>query len=130
MPEPVAAGKPTISSKQGPATTGETATAPEATTTGVAAVGEAATLPAGEAEALRAVVRLEGAPSWLRIEEDGQTVLEQTSEPGFSQEFEADRAISIHTGNASAVRVEIDGQDQGILGASGEVVVRTYTPEA
>ncbi len=56
VPEPVAAGKPTTSSKQGPATTGETATAPEAATTGVAAVGEAATLPAGEAEALSTTV--------------------------------------------------------------------------
>ena len=40
------------------------------------------------------------------------------------------RAITIRAGNAGAVRVVIDGQDRGVLGAEGVVVTRTFTSSA
>ncbi len=80
-----------------------------------------------ETDALRVGVRIVEAPSWLRIQVDGQTVLEQVSEPGFSREFEADQKVSIRTGNAGAVQIEANGQNLGRLGASGEVTSRTFT---
>ncbi len=73
-----------------------------------------------EANALRVVVRVVGSPAWLMIQEDGLTVLEEVSEPGFSGRFEADREIVLRTGNAGAVWVEVNGRDLVPLGASGE----------
>jgi hypothetical protein len=81
----------------------------------------------GVAEAVRVVVGVTGAPSWLRVQEDRQIVLDQMSEPGFAREFVADRAVSIQASNAGAVRVEVDGQNLGFLGADGEVTAHTYT---
>jgi transcriptional regulator with XRE-family HTH domain len=75
-------------------------------------------------DGLTAVIRVEGAPSWLQIQSDGEVALEQVAEPGFSQTFEAREQIIINTGNAGAVSVEVNGQDLGTLGENGEVLTR------
>lgn len=90
---------------------------------------ESAPPPTGEAEVVRLVVGVTGAPSWLRVQEDRQIVLGQVSEPGFSREFVADQAIILQVGNAGAVQVEVDGRNLGPLGADGEVATRTYTTQ-
>ena len=96
----------------------------------IAVPTESAPPPLTEApDSVRLVVDVSGAPSWLKVQEDRQIVLDQVSEPGFSREFVADRAISVQTGNAGAVRVEVDGRDLGPLGADGEVATRTYTTQ-
>lgn len=79
-----------------------------------------------EADDLQVVIRVIDAPSWLSVRVDGQRVFAGVSEPGFSRGFEADRELSLETGNAGAVHVEVDGRDTGSLGASGEVTTRTY----
>ena len=66
-------------------------------------------------------------PVWLNVQADGGTVYEQVTQPGFSQTFEAGGQITVWTGNAGAVRLEINGQDYGALGAPGEVKRRTFT---
>jgi hypothetical protein len=66
-------------------------------------------------------------PSWILIRTDGTTAYEQVAQPGFSKTFEAEQRLYIKSGNAGAVRVEINGQDAGALGGSGEIVARTYT---
>ena len=86
---------------------------------------EAASQP--EPDTLTVEVRVEGAPSWLSIFSDGNLAYEQIAQPGFSQSFEARREISIRTGNAGAVGVEVNGQDLGKLGESGEVLTRAFT---
>ncbi len=58
---------------------------------------------------------------------DGTLAYEQIAQPGFSKTFEAQREISIRTGNAGAVGVEVNGQDLGKLGESGEVLTREFT---
>lgn len=65
-------------------------------------------------------------PVWLNVQVDGTTVYEQVTQPGFSQTFEAGQSISVWTGNAWAVRLEINGQNYGALGAPGEVKSRTF----
>jgi cytoskeleton protein RodZ len=86
---------------------------------------EAAAEP--QPDSLTVVVRVEGAPSWLSILADGNLRYEQIAQPGFSQTFRAQREISIRTGNAGAVRVEVNGQDLGKLGESGEVLTKDFT---
>jgi hypothetical protein len=80
-----------------------------------------------EPDTLTVQVSVEGAPSWLSILADGSLRYEQIAQPGFSQTFEAQREISIRTGNAGAVGVEVNGQDLGKLGESGEVLTRDFT---
>jgi cytoskeletal protein RodZ len=80
-----------------------------------------------EPDTLSVEVRVEDAPSWLSILADGDLAYEQIAQPGFSQSFEAQREISIRTGNAGAVGVEVNGQDLGKLGESGEVLTRAFT---
>ncbi|MCA1688407.1 MAG: DUF4115 domain-containing protein, partial [Actinobacteria bacterium] len=91
--------------------------------------GEGAGDAAGDPQpnSLTVEVSVEGAPSWLSILADGNLRYEQIAQPGFSQSFEAQREISIRTGNAGAVGVEVNGQDLGKLGESGEVLTRDFT---
>jgi cytoskeleton protein RodZ len=78
-------------------------------------------------DSLTVEVSVEGSPSWLSILADGALAYEQIAQPGFSETFEAQREISIRTGNAGAVGVEVNGQDLGKLGESGEVLTRYFT---
>lgn len=135
--EAVAAEEPIVSSEPG-LSTYEDPTAlvkvQEPATEEEIAVPTEAAVPSAEEEeggvdAVRVVVGVSGAPSWLRIQEDRQVVLDQVSEPGFYREFVGDRAISVEAGNAGAVRVEVDGRDQGPLGSAGEAATRTYTTQ-
>jgi cytoskeleton protein RodZ len=66
-------------------------------------------------------------PSWILVRADDSVAYEQIAQPGFSQSFEADRHLYIKCGDAGAVAVEINGQDVGALGPTGEIVERTYT---
>lgn len=79
------------------------------------------------ADSMRVGVRVVGDASWIQVQEDGRIVLQRAIQPGFSREFEADREISIRATDAGSVRTELDGQDNGLLGARGEDVIRTYT---
>ncbi len=78
-------------------------------------------------DSLSVMVSVEGDPSWLSVLVDGELAYEQIAEPGFSRTFEAQRGISIKTGNAGAVGVQVNGQDLGRLGESGEVLTRDFT---
>jgi len=78
-------------------------------------------------DTLSVVVSVEGDPSWLSIVADGKLAYEQIAQPGFSQTFEAQKAVSIRTGNAGSVDVKVNGQDLGKLGEYGEVVTRDFT---
>jgi cytoskeleton protein RodZ len=89
--------------------------------------GENAAAAESRSDSLRVVVSVEGDPSWLSVLVDGELAYEQIAEPGFSRTFEGQRGISIKTGNAGAVGVEVNGQDLGRLGDSGEVLTRDFT---
>ncbi len=66
--------------------------------------------------------------SWLRVVADGRRVFEGFLRAGERREWEAGASIQVVIGNAGGVRVQVNGQELGILGASGEVVRRTFTP--
>jgi hypothetical protein len=84
-----------------------------------------------EEDGVRVVVEVAGAGGvGLSILEDGQLVYDQVAGSGFSEEFEAEEVISVSAADAGAVQVEVDGGDPEALGASGEQVTRTFTPES
>ena len=78
-------------------------------------------------QTLRVGVSVEGSPAWVRVTSDSRTVFEEIAEPGYSQTFEARRAIGIEAGNAGAVSIRVNGQDAGPLGEPGEIVDKSYT---
>jgi hypothetical protein len=49
--------------------------------------------------------------------------------PGFSEEFEAEEAVTVGAADGGAVQVGIDGENSEPLGPSGEPATRTFTPE-
>jgi Domain of unknown function (DUF4115) len=80
-------------------------------------------------DSVRATVRVSGSPSWLKITTDGAVAYELIAEPGFSRSFEGRDSLSIWTGNAGAVEVQVDGRDLGTLGADGEVLTREFAAQ-
>jgi cytoskeleton protein RodZ len=63
--------------------------------------------------------------SWLRVNADGTKALEGTFPPGTRREFRA-HSVDVRAGNAGGVVVVVNGKDQGTMGASGEVVERSF----
>ena len=87
----------------------------------------AAQEPEAPPDTLQVVINVQQRPSWLSIQSDGILAYEDIAQPGFSQTFEADRELSITTGDAGAVTVEVNGQNVGVLGGPGEVLTRDFT---
>ena len=78
---------------------------------------------------VQATLRVNGSPSWLKITTDDAVAYEGIAEPGFSRSFEGRDSLSIWTGNAGAVEVQVDGRDLGTLGADGEVLTREFAAQ-
>lgn len=58
--------------------------------------------------------------TWLRVVVDGTTVVEGLYEPGTTFTWQG-REVEIRTGNAGGTRLEVNGEDLGVLGEQGEV---------
>ena len=86
-----------------------------------------AEIPPPPPEAILMTVTVAQVPAWLSVQTDGTIVYEQVAQPGFSQTFEAGQQVVVWTGNAGAVRLEINGQNYGALGAPGAVTRRVFT---
>jgi cytoskeletal protein RodZ len=78
-------------------------------------------------DTLLVAVTVQDRPAWLLVRSDGVLAYEETAAPGFTQTFEANRQLSITSGDAGAVAVEVNGQEAGALGGAGEVVTKSFT---
>ena len=83
--------------------------------------------PEAPPDTLQVVINVQERPSWLSIQTDGILAYEDIAQPGFSETFEAERELSITTGDAGAVTAEVNGQSVGALGGPGEVLTRNWT---
>lgn len=81
--------------------------------------------PTTTVEGIEVALTVTGSESWMRVQVDGETVLEGPQSNGFSRTFSGEQEILLRVGDAAAVSVEANGEDQGSLGAPGEVVVLT-----
>jgi cytoskeleton protein RodZ len=108
---------PGPSQKEEPATEATTSTPGGAT-------GEAEEDAAPETAPV--TVRVVGAPAGLTVTVDGAVALDQFAQPGFSQTFEVQNSVTVSTANAGAVEVEVDGENQGRLGRSGQGATREF----
>jgi hypothetical protein len=66
-------------------------------------------------------------PVWLRVLVDGERTIEREVKGNERIPLRARRTIAIRAGDAGAVRMMLNGQDQGLLGRTGEVISRTFT---
>jgi hypothetical protein len=66
-------------------------------------------------------------PVWVRVTIDGERVLERELAADRRVPLVAGETVVVRAGDAGAVRVWIDGQDQGVLGPDGAVVTRTFS---
>jgi hypothetical protein len=66
-------------------------------------------------------------PVWTRVVVDGQKMVERELPKDSRIPVSGDRAIAIRAGDAGAIRVTINGKDQGVLGRDGQIAARTWT---
>lgn len=64
---------------------------------------------------------------WVRAIVDGERAFERELQADARVPLRAVRTIVIRAGDAGAVRLSIDGRDQGVLGRDGMVATRTFT---
>ena len=83
-----------------------------------------------EGDGVRVVVEVGSVGVGLSILEDDQLVYDEVAGAGFSEEFEAEEIVTVTAADAGAVQVEVNGDELGPLGASGEAATRTFTAEA
>lgn len=65
------------------------------------------------------------APSWVRVTVDGNVSMEGTFPAGTDRLFHGKNA-SLRIGNAGGVEIVVDGKNLGTLGATGDVVERSF----
>jgi len=75
-------------------------------------------------------VKVVGFPSGLTVLTDGTVASDLFAQPGFSQTFKAQRAVTVSAANAGAVEVEANGQNIGRLGQYGQGATREFTPQS
>jgi hypothetical protein len=67
-------------------------------------------------------------PSWVTAHVDGRRAIYRTLQPGERELLRARREIRIRTGDAGALRWQIDGRDATAMGQAGEVRTVRVTP--
>lgn len=65
--------------------------------------------------------------TWLRAVVDGAEAFAGQMAPSSTREFVGNNVVELWTGNGQGTRVVFNGQDQGVLGGLGEVVIRLWT---
>lgn len=73
---------------------------------------------------LRLVTRHE---TYLRVLVDGKEAFNGRLFSGDIQSFQGTQTVALYVGDASALQVEYDGQDQGSLGSFGQQLIRIWT---
>lgn len=87
-----------------------------------AAVPQPPATPAALTGELSAVRRV-----WVRVTADGQRTVERELAAGERVPLRADRSLVVRAGDAGAVRLTINGRDEGPLGKDGLIGTRTLT---
>ncbi|HEY43250.1 MAG TPA: helix-turn-helix domain-containing protein [Anaerolineae bacterium] len=65
--------------------------------------------------------------AWLKVVVDGDEAFQGRVKEGDVFEFQGDQIVELTTGNGAGIHVFYNGQDHGILGEVGQVVIRLWT---
>lgn len=90
---------------------------------------EPTTTPVPAFDGVEVAVTVRGAPSWLRVVVDGETAFEGIHDPGASVTYTGEEEVFLRIGNAGAVHLSVNGEDEGPAGDSGQVVEHRYDAE-
>jgi cytoskeletal protein RodZ len=106
---------------------------PPSQVTGISTPTEATSIPTqsllpGVTDMLNIMVVVEKR-AWLQVLVDGQETFRGRVRGGDIFEFQADEVVEITTGNGAGIRIFYNGQDQGLMGEVGQVVIRLWTLE-
>lgn len=63
---------------------------------------------------------------WLRVTADGAKVIEREVPADMKIPVQATSQVIIRAGDAGAVRVSVGGNDQGLLGVTGQPATKTF----
>jgi len=63
---------------------------------------------------------------WMRTTVDGEPPVERLVPAGRVLKFDPAQVLLLRAGDAGGVRIVVDGEDRGVLGADGMVVTRRY----
>jgi len=118
-----------------PPTATLTATLTPTALSGLAAGGSAAPAAAAETTLEPLAVPVSGVQvrvlgeklAWINVTVDGKRQFTGLIHTGDILEYQAQDAVEIATGNAGGVRVFYNGQDQGVMGDVGQVVILLWT---
>lgn len=67
---------------------------------------------------------------WVEVTADGKTIYEGTARKDTTMTWQGHNTVKIIFGNAGAADVTVNGQNLGVQGRPGEVVVKTFTANA
>lgn len=87
----------------------------------------AAAVQSGVVPAGLNVTLVASAQCWIRAVADGAKTIERVMRAGETVELSGDNQIVLRVGDAAAVRVTLNGQAMGPLGARGEVITHRFS---
>jgi Domain of unknown function (DUF4115) len=67
-------------------------------------------------------------PVWVRVIVDGRRTMQRQLGAGERVPLRADKVINLRAGDAGALRLVVDGRDQGLLGQDGAIATRALMP--
>jgi cytoskeletal protein RodZ len=117
---------PTVAATTVPATPTETPLPPTETVARTATATRTVTLtptPVG----LVLSIEIVGQRSWILVQTDGERAFAGILEPGARDSWTAREYLSLRSGNAGAVRIQLNGQDLGLFGDLGQVLEKEWT---
>jgi len=66
--------------------------------------------------------------SWVQVLVDGNEAFKGRMRAGEQSDYLGEERVELFTGNGGGIRVIFNGQNQGLMGYIGQVVIRVWTP--
>jgi cytoskeletal protein RodZ len=66
--------------------------------------------------------------SWVQVLVDGKEAFRGRMRAGEQSDYLGEERVELFTGNGGGIRVIFNGQNQGLMGYIGQVVIRVWTP--
>lgn len=66
--------------------------------------------------------------SWVQVLVDGEEAFRGRMRAGEQSDYQGEERVELFMGNGGGIRVIFNGQNQGLMGYIGQVVIRVWTP--
>lgn len=65
--------------------------------------------------------------AWVEVSVDGEEVYQDRMVPGEILDYSGRESVTVGTANAAGIRIFFNGEDQGVMGDEGEIIIRVWT---